>query len=192
MPLTLHVEKYINYALEVHGDKYDYTFITHKNETFRFEPKYLNLEEYRLISCKNHGEFEVKLDDHLLGKGCPACNDNKNITKIMEVLKQNEVSFETNFVIPVASWKYIYDLYLPDYDTVIEFIGFNSTIAYCDINPNSDFKRILETRKFKKILTDEFRIKTYYINYTNLKQYSNATLWKLIHRYLTDSRFGGV
>lgn len=191
MTLALHAEKYVDYALEVHGDRYGYISITHRHDTHRFIPKYVNLEEYRFISCPDHGEFEVKLDDHLLGKGCPICNDNKNLSKIMEVLKLNDVSFETNFVIPVASWKYRYDLYLPDYNTVIEFIGFDSTPAYCKYNLNVSLNKVNETRKFKKVLTDEFGIKTYYINYTNLKQYSNALLWKFIRRYLHDTRFGG-
>lgn len=56
---------WINMAIEIHGDNYDYskTIYTHSTEKL-------------IIICKEHGEFKQTSDLHLQGYGCPGCKKN--------------------------------------------------------------------------------------------------------------------
>ena len=60
-------ESFIQRAKEVHGDKYDYSFVT-----------YCNVKTKVQILCPKHGLFEQTPDKHLHGPcGCPACAGNQ-------------------------------------------------------------------------------------------------------------------
>ena len=56
------IEKFIDEAREVHGDKYDYSNV-----------KYENTSTKVCIICKEHGEFWQAPYTHLNGHGCPKC-----------------------------------------------------------------------------------------------------------------------
>ena len=56
------VSIFINKALVVHKNKYDYSNVV-----------YSNCKEKVLISCPIHGPFEQTPDNHISGKGCPGC-----------------------------------------------------------------------------------------------------------------------
>lgn len=54
---------FIEKAIMVHGDKYNYSFIDYKN----------SLTPVKII-CPIHGEFEQRPKDHLIGKECQKCS----------------------------------------------------------------------------------------------------------------------
>jgi hypothetical protein len=56
-------DDFIKKAKEIHGDKYDYSFVnyTHSNVPVK-------------IICKIHGEFDQTPKSHLRAQGCPTCN----------------------------------------------------------------------------------------------------------------------
>ena len=58
------VSVFINKALVVHKNKYDYSNVV-----------YSNCKEKVLISCPIHGSFEQTPDNHISGKGCPGCGE---------------------------------------------------------------------------------------------------------------------
>ena len=67
-------ETFIEEAIILHGNKYDYT-----NVCFQ------NLSSTVKVSCPIHGEFEIKAYDHLEGKGCPKCiKSDKFVEKVRE------------------------------------------------------------------------------------------------------------
>lgn len=56
-------EDFIKKAIQVHGDKYDYSkFI------------YINCKTKGVIICNEHGEFEQNANNHLQGKKCSKCS----------------------------------------------------------------------------------------------------------------------
>ncbi len=55
-------EEFIQKAVEVHGDKYDYS-----------ETIYVNSQEQVKIICPEHGYFSQLANNHLCGKGCKKC-----------------------------------------------------------------------------------------------------------------------
>ncbi|MBR6515281.1 MAG: hypothetical protein IKT40_00350, partial [Bacilli bacterium] len=56
-------EQFIERAINIHGDKYDYSKV-----------EYINNKIPIKIICKIHGEFEQRPDKHLMGQGCSKCS----------------------------------------------------------------------------------------------------------------------
>lgn len=63
--------QFINDAVEIHGNKYDYSLVNYKNN-----------EECVEILCPEHGKFIQSPSSHLSGRGCHQCG------KIRRVLKR--------------------------------------------------------------------------------------------------------
>jgi len=55
---------FINRAVKVHGDKYDYSLV-------KYTISHNNVD----ILCHEHGVFKQKANNHLNGSGCPACSN---------------------------------------------------------------------------------------------------------------------
>ena len=54
---------FIEKARAVHGDRYDYGKVA-----------YVRSKDKVIITCKEHGDFEQRAGDHLVGKGCAKCS----------------------------------------------------------------------------------------------------------------------
>ncbi len=59
-------EDFVERALKIHGDTYDYS-----------ELVYINSSTKVIIICKEHGQFEQVPTNHLNGRGCRLCANNK-------------------------------------------------------------------------------------------------------------------
>jgi hypothetical protein len=59
-------EEFIQKAVAVHKDKYDYTNVKYEHAHKKVE-----------IICPKHGSFEQKPNDHFRGRGCPECGKEK-------------------------------------------------------------------------------------------------------------------
>ncbi|MBD3405045.1 MAG: hypothetical protein GF411_02780 [Candidatus Lokiarchaeota archaeon] len=59
--------RFIEQAIMVHGDKYDYS-----------EVNYVNADTKVIIICPKHGEFEQEPGNHLQGQGCKLCGIEKS------------------------------------------------------------------------------------------------------------------
>ena len=70
-------EQFLQKAIAVHGDKYDYS-----------ETIYVKSKEKALFKCREHGVFSQKPNDHLKGRGCPECKKSK-LTKPPKVYSFN-------------------------------------------------------------------------------------------------------
>ena len=65
----LTAKTFIQRAIEIHGDKYDYS-----------KTKYIKAKEPVIITCKKHGDFTQRPQDHILKAcGCPKCKGEKVI-----------------------------------------------------------------------------------------------------------------
>jgi len=60
-------EEFIKRAVEIHGDKYDYSEVDYRTARIKVT-----------IICREHGEFEQIPDAHLRGHGCAKCRDSEN------------------------------------------------------------------------------------------------------------------
>ena len=59
-------EKFIEKAINKYGDKYDYSKV-----------EYVNSQTPIMITCKIHGDFWMRPNDHLQGQECPKCKISK-------------------------------------------------------------------------------------------------------------------
>ena len=60
---------FIERAIEIHGDKYNYSKVN-----------YINANTKVIIICPTHGEFKQTPSKHLSGQNCPICSGNKKIS----------------------------------------------------------------------------------------------------------------
>jgi hypothetical protein len=61
--------EFIEKAIKIHGDKYDYSKVIYKNSN-----------ENVIIICKEHGYFLQKPNNHLNSAGCQKCNNSYTLT----------------------------------------------------------------------------------------------------------------
>lgn len=57
---------FIEKCINIHGDTYDYSLVEYKTMKTKVN-----------VICKVHGEFEQRADNHMSGKGCFLCKNNK-------------------------------------------------------------------------------------------------------------------
>ena len=74
-------KQFINEAIKVHGDKYDYSKV-----------EYINDRTEVCIICPEHGEFWQKPNSHLQGSNCPKCAGNAKKTT-EDFIKQVQKKF---------------------------------------------------------------------------------------------------
>jgi len=67
--MTDKTKEFIDKAIEVHGDKYDYSKV-----------EYIKAKDKIIIICKEHNIFEQNPHKHLSGQGCPKCIGKNNTT----------------------------------------------------------------------------------------------------------------
>jgi len=70
-------EEFIGEAMLIHGNKYDYSRV-----------RYTNKKTKVTIGCPEHGDFELRPDNHLhLNQGCKYCYYDRNRNSIESVIK---------------------------------------------------------------------------------------------------------
>jgi hypothetical protein len=67
--VQLSTNNFIERAKQIHGDKYDYSKV-----------EYINSNSKVTIICPEHGEFQQRASNHLLGVGCPICSGKIRLT----------------------------------------------------------------------------------------------------------------
>ena len=70
-------KKFIEKAIKIHGDKYDYSKV-----------EYIKAHDKVIIICKEHGEFQVRANNHLIGIKCKNCSIIKNSNKNRKTLNE--------------------------------------------------------------------------------------------------------
>lgn len=102
------VYKFTDEANLIHENKYDYSNVIYKNTHIKVK-----------ISCKKHGCFEQRPSSHLMGMGCPVCN-NKSSKLEIEFLNYLGIKKE-NRQITINGFNV--DGYEPETRTIYEFLG---------------------------------------------------------------------
>lgn len=70
-------EEFIEKSKKIHGDKYTYSNVVYENS-----------QTHVLITCPIHGDFKMRPNDHLSGKGCGKCyGRNKTTEEWIEQVK---------------------------------------------------------------------------------------------------------
>ena len=135
----LSTEEFIKKAMEIHGNKYDYSKVEYKNSKIKIK-----------ILCPKHGEFLQTPNDHFSGYGCPVCNYSKGEIKLSLLFKENKINFtpQKKFEGCKNKNKLPFDFYLNNYNTCIEFHGIQH---FKQIDYFGDKKKFIENCKRDKI-----------------------------------------
>ena len=107
-------EKFINDAIKIHGNKYNYNKVIYIKDGIDV-----------CITCSKHGDFWQKPNKHLNLQGCPKCKTSKLQTKNRICLENNNIKYieECNKKILPFIKNFRLDFYLPDYNIAIECQG---------------------------------------------------------------------
>jgi Zn finger protein HypA/HybF involved in hydrogenase expression len=85
MPKKLSTIQFIERAIKVHGNKYNYSLSEYKDANSKI-----------IIICSLHGNFEQKANHHMSGHGCPSCSGNKNKTT-EEFINESNLLYNNKF-----------------------------------------------------------------------------------------------
>ena len=76
-------KEFITKAIGVHGNLYDYDKVLYQKSNIKV-----------IITCKKHGDFNQRPNDHLMGGGCPKCNASKGECAIRIWLEKRNCKFK--------------------------------------------------------------------------------------------------
>jgi very-short-patch-repair endonuclease len=108
-------EQWIQKAVKVHGNKYDYSNVEYKLSNTKVE-----------IICNKHKKsFWQTPNNHLNGQNCPFCCESKGEEQIRRCLESNNIEFKSPYRFKNCRDKRSlpFDFYLPKYKLLIEFDG---------------------------------------------------------------------
>ena len=172
--LSLTLESFIEKARKVHGDKYDYSKVV-----------YINNNTKVCIICPIHGEFWQKPSKHLLGEGCPCCNESKLEEKTRLLLDKLHINFIPQKKMDWLGKKSL-DFYLPEYQTAIECQGrqhFEATDFFGGMKGLSERQK---RDKEKAELCENNGVKLIYFNYNEKIKTFEERLQKTIRLSTRD------
>ena len=114
---TKTIDQFIKEARKVHANKYDYSDVDYKAGSIPVA-----------IICREHGMFWQRPDEHLRGKGCPACSESKLEKEVRKMLEESCINFETektfSWLINNETNAHLFlDFYLADKNLAIECQG---------------------------------------------------------------------
>lgn len=182
---TKSLEKFIEDAKNVHGDKYDYS-----------ETVYVNAKQKLAIRCKIHDMvFWQKPNAHLNGNGCPICAQSHLEADVLRFLKSQKIAFEAEKAFDWLVYKesmYL-DFFLPEYSVAIECQG-EQHFRSCDYYGGPVAFRVTKNRdERKRVLCEEHGIKVLYFSNLGIKypyeviEGEEALLYAIKNRGLIDN-----
>lgn len=113
--MRMTTEEFVERAMIVHGDRYDYSRVN-----------YINVNNKVDIICKKHNYlFSQYPSSHLSGSGCPKCNASKmelRIWRMLEIHEIPQIPQKTFYWLKYKSHLFL-DFYLPNHNIAIECQG---------------------------------------------------------------------
>jgi hypothetical protein len=108
------IESFITKAEKIHGKKYDYSNVLYKNSKTKVQ-----------ILCSKHGSFTQVPESHLVGRGCPSCNEPFGEKLISMYFQNNRIKYERQKKFESCKNKRClpFDFFIPVLNTCIEYDG---------------------------------------------------------------------
>lgn len=117
---------------------------------------YINNKTPITVTCPDHGDFNVRPDNHLQGSGCPMCNESRGERKIRNLLDKLNITYVREYRIP--DFNYRYDFYIEEINTLIEYDGALHFKAVDNFGGIEELTKVKERDRLKNELA---RIKGY-------------------------------
>ena len=148
-------DKFVDKANKIFNEYYKYPLQNYKNNKTNI-----------IVTCPKHGNFNIRPDHHLYGKGCPKCNESKLEREFRLFLEEHKIEYEYRKKDFIWLNKMELDFYLPKYNIAIECQGGQHFNLIDFFNKRESFSHRQELDKLKKQLCEEHGIKLLY--YSNL------------------------
>lgn len=169
---TSNTEAFIKKAIEIHGEKYDYSNVN-----------YIGKENKVEMKCDKHGIFKQTPHNHLAGNGCPICKESKGESIITEFLNKNKIKFtpqkrfsECRNILPLP-----FDFYLNDYNICIEYQGIQHFEPRSKFGGKVEFEKTIKRDKIKSDFCEKNKISLLLITYKdNLNEILNNFLTNVL------------
>lgn len=172
------IDKFKEDANKVHNKFFNYDKVV-----------YINNKVPVIITCPDHGDFEARPDNHLNGTGCARCSESKGERKITILFDKLNILYKREFLIP--GYKYRYDFYIPELNTLIEYDGILHFKAVDRFGGDVGLASIKERDKNKTTLA---KLKGYLlirITYQHFNTLEDSLLQHLSHyfKYRYNNKF---
>ena len=151
----LTTDEFIEKAISVHGNKYDYS-----------KCSYINTATKVCIICPEHGEFWQTPNNHLFGAGCPVCPQSALEETIRDFLERHNIRFESEKTFDWLKYRksLFLDFFLPDYSVAIECQGSQHFIPSDYYGGDESFEKVQKRDVKKKELCEKHGIKMIYFS----------------------------
>lgn len=145
------IEEFIEDAIKIHGDKYDYSKVVYANNKTKV-----------CIICPSHGEFWQTPNDHLDGCGCPICNESRLEHSVRIKLTERNIDYIQQYS---TDWlgRQSLDFYLPDYNIAIECQGIQHFKPVKHFGGEERFETTKQLDERKRLLCEENNVKMVYL-----------------------------
>lgn len=152
------INEFITKSRLIHGDTYDYSLVN-----------YINKKTKVKIICSKHGVFEQQPKHHLIKSGCPKCRKSKGELLIENILKINNIKYETQKTFDKCKLtnKLPFDFYLPNHNICIEYDGEQHFKPIKVFGGEKRFIKQLETDRIKNNFCLEENINLFRIKYSD-------------------------
>lgn len=156
-------EEFIIKANNIHNSLYNYNEIEYVNSNTKIKIYCLKCEKY----------YYQTPNSHLCGEsGCPKCKLSKGELKIKKILSEKNIAYIQQHKFENCRYKkhLIFDFYLPEYNTCIEYDGIQhfSVRSYWEGNEN-ELLKIQKRDKIKNEFCESNKIRLIRIKYTEYK-----------------------
>ena len=146
--------------------------IKHNNLYTYEKTKYTNNNKLVTITCKIHGCFEQEALSHLVGHGCPTCNNSKGEFLIRCFIEKYKIEYicEKPFDGLIRIDSLYFDFYLPKLNICIEFDGIQHFKPIKHFGGIEMFKTLQECDGIKNKWCLENNIKLIRISYRDINR----------------------
>lgn len=171
-------QTFINDAIKVHGNQYDYSKVDINGKLKKVE-----------IICKEHGSFFMMPSLHLRGEGCKLCNktlllncERRLYQILIDIFPNEEIIKQFHDFLGRQSL----DFYFPKYKIGIEYQGKQhfTTVEYLQQDNRHSLKHQKELDEIKFIKCKEHNVELLYFTFD--KQYENIDYFSKIYVNIKD------
>jgi len=152
---------FIEKAIKVHGDKYNYDKVDYKNARTKV-----------IITCIYHGDFKQTPNNHLRGNGCPRCSESRGEKAIGETLKEKNIQYEHEYRFKnLNRLPYDFCIFINNKIGLIEYQGEQhyKTIKFSHSDTRK-LEEIIKRDRIKSNFADKQKIPLLVISYENYNE----------------------
>ena len=167
-------EEFIEESIKVHGNLYNYE-----------KTIYEKAKNKLTITCNIHGDFLQAPTHHLQGEGCPICKFSSGELRVLNYLKDNNIKHTMQHSFDGCKNKrlLLFDFYLPDFNTCIEYDGLQHFEAVNFFGGSEGLKKTKMLDGIKDEFCKNNNIRLIRIPYIEMANISNILNFYKLFRY---------